>query len=363
MKKMKFLLIYSLLLISPKLAQCELFAGIEVGSKGVKMNIINVETGSQRINYTSVFDTTINTDFISFTGSSYMKTLEGLTALYLKSNTEYKVYKENTFVAFSSGVQQTAIKENKASNVESLLNSFKIAIGEPNREVEILTVNREAVLSHKGIIPMDNKMTSILIDIGSGNTKGGYYITESIFNTFVLPWGTKSMYNSIDKLCDSNCNSTQFYNALTTKLDYLDQNEFSKTIDKYGIKNYDFNIVFSGGIVWSVANLMYPNKVKEKNIEISTADLNDFYHDLNYYFDDIKTKSFSPEFDKEKAKILKTFTQRNLIAGTGLMLKVMKQFEQKNNFKKFQLAKDTKVSWITAYIIEQIEQKQLSISK
>lgn len=346
-----------------KLAKSELFAGIEVGSKGVKMNIINVDANSKKILYTNVFDSTINTDFINFTGASYMKTLEGLAAMYTKSNTNYKIYKDNIFIAISSGVQQIAKKENKLSNIESLINSFKLVIGEPNREIEVLTTSREAILSHKGIIPINEKMKSILIDIGSGNTKGGYYISEAVFNTFVLPWGTKSMFNTIDKLCDSNCNNTQFYNQLTTKLDYLEQNEFSKTIDKYGIKSYDFNIIFSGGIVWSVANLMYPNRVNEKNIEISTKDLNNFYHELNYYFDEIKSKSYSPESDKEKSKILKTFSQRNLIAGAGLMLKIMNQFEQNKQFKKFQLAKDTKVSWITAYIVEQVESKQLSISK
>jgi hypothetical protein len=108
---------------------------------------------------------------------------------------------------------------------------------------------------------------------------------------------------------------------------------------------------------------MFPNKLKDKNIEITSKELTDLYYDLNFYFEDIKEKSYSSDYDKEKAKILKTFTQRNLIAGTALMLKIMKQFEQKNNYKQFQLAKDTKVGWITAYIIEQIEQKQLSISK
>lgn len=344
-------------------AKSELYSGIEVGSKGIKMNIINVETSSEKVRYTSVFDTTINTDFISFTGFSYLKTLEGLAALYLKSNQDYKVYRENIFIAISSGVKQAAIKENKVSNLESLLSSFKLTIVEPDREIEILSIEREAILSHKGIVPKDEKMTTILIDIGSGNTKGGYYITDHLFNTFTLPWGTKSMYNFIEKLCDSNCNDTKFYNELTNKLDVLDRNEFSRTIDKCGIKSYDFKIVFSGGIVWSATNLMYPNRFKEKNIQITTNDLYNFYHNLNYYFEDIKNSKYSPEYDKEKSKILKTFSQRNLIAGTALMIKIMKQFEQKNNFKQFQLAKDTKVSWITAYIIEQVESKQLSISK
>jgi hypothetical protein len=205
------------LTLLPKFATCELYSGIELGSKGVKMNIINVETNSQKVTYTSVFDTTINTDFISFNGTNYMKTLEALASLYLKSNQEYKVYKENIFVAVSSGVKQAAYKENKFPNLESLIYSFKLAIVEPDRTVEILSVDREAILSHKGIVPSNEKMTTILIDIGSGNTKGGYYITETLFNTFTLPWGTKSMHNSIEKICDSGCNNTIYYNELTKK--------------------------------------------------------------------------------------------------------------------------------------------------
>lgn len=341
----------------------DLYAGIEVGSKGVKMNIIKVEYSNQKLNYFSIFDTTINSDVINFSEASFNKTIECLTSLYFKSVNDFNVSKENTFVAISSGVKGAAYKEKKLPVVDALINNFKANIHEPDREIEVLTVYRESILSHKGIISGDDKMKTILIDIGSGNTKGGYYITNELFNTFTLPWGTKSIYNTIEKVCDSNCNTTNFYNELALKLDDLDKNEFSTTIDKYGIKSYDFKIVFSGGIAWSAANLMFPDRVNEKNIDVSTAEITNYLTDLNFYFDNMKTKETNPAHNSVRSKVLKTFTQRNLIAGTALMLKVMKQFETKNNFKKFTFAKDTKVAWITAYIIEQVEKKQLSITK
>ena len=44
------------------------YAGIEVGSKGVKMSLIEMDKNTgQNLSYNVVGDTSINTDFISFT--------------------------------------------------------------------------------------------------------------------------------------------------------------------------------------------------------------------------------------------------------------------------------------------------------
>src|SRR5258705_7176816 len=59
------------------------YAGIEVGSKGVKMSLLELgkdakSTGS----FTILKDTTVNTDFISFTPPTFSATLIGLSNLF-----------------------------------------------------------------------------------------------------------------------------------------------------------------------------------------------------------------------------------------------------------------------------------------
>ncbi|RYG33228.1 MAG: hypothetical protein EOO01_33425, partial [Chitinophagaceae bacterium] len=61
----------------------QLYSGIEVGSKGVKMSILEMSKETQKTgNYTVIKDTSVNTDFISFTEPTFTATLNALTGLY-----------------------------------------------------------------------------------------------------------------------------------------------------------------------------------------------------------------------------------------------------------------------------------------
>ena len=70
-------------------------------------------------------------------------------------------------------------------------------------------------------------MTTIIIDIGSGNTKGGYFISSNVFNTFNIPWGTKSTTNAVEKVCDSPCTVDDFSTLLVKHLNKRDRSRHS----------------------------------------------------------------------------------------------------------------------------------------
>jgi hypothetical protein len=54
---------------------------------------------------------------------------------------------------------------------------------------------------------------------------------------------------------------------------------------------------------------------------------------------------------KEINRIHNVFDQRALMAGTGLLLKIMRQFVSiYNNDKQFYLVKNGQVGWISAYV-------------
>gem|GEM_PF-2247365 len=52
--------------------------------------------------------------------------------------------------------------------------------------------------------------------------------------------------------------------------------------------------------------------------------------------------------------IHKVFDQRALMAGTGLLLRIMRQFEGVYEQKQFYLVKNGQVGWISAYVDKQI---------
>jgi len=48
------------------------------------------------------------------------------------------------------------------------------------------------------------------------------------------------------------------------------------------------------------------------------------------------------------------FDQRSLMAGAGLLLKIMRQFENINDRKGFYLVKNGQVGWVSAYVDQNI---------
>src|SRR5258705_13923341 len=70
-----------------KFKKSTVYAGIEVGSKGVKMSLIEIsDKSASNGKYNLLKDTSVNTDFISFTQPTFNATLKGLTGLYIIAN-------------------------------------------------------------------------------------------------------------------------------------------------------------------------------------------------------------------------------------------------------------------------------------
>jgi len=91
-----------------------LYSGIEVGSKGVKMSLLEVGKNSKNSGTFNVLkDTSVNTDFISFSSPTFQATLSGLCNLYAVASKEYSIESDRIFTVISSGVQMQAQKEQK----------------------------------------------------------------------------------------------------------------------------------------------------------------------------------------------------------------------------------------------------------
>ena len=141
------------------------YAGIEVGSKGVKMSLIEMNKNTrQNLNYNIVGDTSINTNFISFTPATFQASLNALYDLYQTALVFYKIPPARIYTVISSGVKVSAQKDGKAKLIQTLIDSFKIEIHEPNRKVEIINPEEEARLSHLGIIPEHLGKFPVIID-------------------------------------------------------------------------------------------------------------------------------------------------------------------------------------------------------
>ena len=140
-----------------------MYAGIEVGSKGVKLSIVDVDKNSKNGgSFTILKDTSINTDFISFSSANSAATLNALSNLYDYTTRDLKIPVKKVFTVVSSGVKMQAEKDDKTKMIEDLIGAFRQKVKEPERKVDVVDVTQEARLSHLGIVPDTKRYTTFL---------------------------------------------------------------------------------------------------------------------------------------------------------------------------------------------------------
>jgi hypothetical protein len=347
------------------------YAGIEVGSKGVKLSILDVDKSSQTTGaFTILKDTSVNTDFISFSSTASSATLNGLYNLFTVALKDYNIPSKRIFTVISSGVKMQADKDDKNKMITELVGSFKEKIKEPERMVEVVDVTQEARLSHLGIVPDKRRYTTFLIDIGSGNTKGGYFPNGNTtdFKLFQLNWGTKSTANATEKRCEETDKTLANYNKQMARvLTGAENTEIIYAVNSSGAYPLSDNIAFSGGIAWAAATLIHPEQIDKPVITVSFNEVIKLGEKLFSDFkslSDTELPSSVPNakldksiMSKEIKRVHSVFDQRSLMAGTGLLIKIMRQFASIYESKEFYLVKNGQVGWISAYVDSQTDNR------
>jgi hypothetical protein len=353
--------------IVQKYETSHVYAGIEVGSKGVKMSMVELDKkAGEDGEFKILKDTSINTDFISFTQPTYQATLAALNKLYEIAVQQNKIPVTHVFTAISSGVNIQAQKEDKKNWIDQLINAFKFNYNEPDRKVMLIDVLEEARLSHLGIVPEARRYNTFLIDIGSGNTKGGYfpYGNTKDFRLFQLTWGTKSSFNAADKMLGEDKSLENYNSQLSRVLAGAENNEIVYAVNASGAFPKSDNIAFSGGIAWAVATLIVPELNDNAVVGVTYDEVLQFSEKLfknpSLYSEYFIVKTLpensidAEKLSKDVKQVNKVFDQRALLAGTGLLLKIMRQFDGVVERKKFYLVKNGAVGWISAYVNQNV---------
>jgi hypothetical protein len=342
-------------------------AGIEVGAKGVKLSILerNIDLAES---IKLIKDSSINTDFISFTATSYDATLNALTGLYTYVIQTWKIAPADIATVISSGVKAQADKLNKQNHIKALIEVFKIKINDDLKNVEVIDVLKEAYLSHYGIVSKENRYNTLLIDIGNGNTKGGYFKKEqNAFVLFQLPSGTKSTAGLIEKKAGKTADFTTYKNSSQLVVDSLAKTEIAAAVKAGGNYTGCSTIAVSGGIAWAIATLLFPEKKDVQTIDVTYKEVVRFRENLIKYQADIPdtskltmkgiTSAELSQVRKTVQKVINVFDTKSLLSGSTLLIGILQQLELSGSGRKYRLIKNGQVGWITGYILTKGEMK------
>lgn len=318
------------------------FGGIEIGSKGIKISIIEIEN-VKRGTYKLIDFWTENIGIarnISIDGSLALADINNATAVvaksYIKLREEFSLDASKIFVVASSGVGM-------ADNTNILIDKIKVAI---NKELVFISSKLESKLLFKGCVPPKLFSEALLIDIGGGNTKGGYaeiLNDNMVFFPINMDLGTVTLTEKINKRA-RNSNLDQFLDA-----NFDHQPELTSAVQQMILQkplvNSKQKIYLTGGAVWSFFTLFYNVPPENMNI-IKLDDIREFNAQLQNNFG--KFTRLAAE-NTEADAVLKTYSQKSLIAANSILLTTVENIQNVNK-KNVYFAKNGYLAWLIAYI-------------
>lgn len=331
------------------------YGGIDIGSRGVKYSIIKVRRKQGHFNFVYLKDAAKNTQVIDFTRGAIYETAIAVKA-YLDTILNYNssIKMENIFIAVSSGVKQETDKTYGREDI--LRNTVASAIPAYKKRIEFLDPCTEGDLTIKGVLPADYLFTSSLIEVGSGNTKGGYRLKDSkVAECFSIPWGTTTLSKRINKIPKADVE--QFFT------DSINRSIVDEVAKKTGLTDRKYAF-FGGGIFWAICNYLYPEKIKDDFTEFTLQDVNKVLKAANTNYENLIQPDFSmitdgnelAEAEKLVARTNTTFNKDNIIAGTLLVRGILSEMQRLGvSGKHFIFSRYAYVGWISGYIVKKVD--------
>jgi exopolyphosphatase/pppGpp-phosphohydrolase len=323
-----------------------LYAGIEIGSKGVKMTVLdvdNIKRGKYEVKSFWTDNIGISKG-ISVNGKlasdDIERAVKSVAENYFKIKNEFGVLDKNIYIVGSSGVAM-------ASNTEELINEIKLEI---NKDLDFIDPNEEAKMLLKGSIPPVDYKNSMVLDIGGGNTKGGYVEPKNnnlVFFPVSLKYGTVTLTEEILKfqkisLTTSNYNEIQFIFLPKLRKQVKEMyNSGPNALDKE-------NIYMSGGAVWAFYTLYMNSNPSDNYNSFRLRDVLEYDGIVknNFrYFEKLAEK------DKKVATVLKVYSQKYLISASNLFLVCLEDIPDINEKQLF-YSKQGQIAWLVSYVVE-----------
>jgi exopolyphosphatase/pppGpp-phosphohydrolase len=342
-------------------ARAETHGGIEIGSTGVKATVVQAVQTADGLELRVLFADTVNTALVSsaaktgdFNADDVKKTTDAVARFHAMFLKELKVAAERIYVVGSSGLL-VPFKDDAhlTANKKTLSDAVRAATGVT---MDFLTAKREAELSIDGILPRVVGDTGVVIDIGGGNTKGGYHDRATgKYVTLAVPFGSRTLADAIRKKADADGTAYQLV-APKVRDDVL-RPALRKELEKAPGLSERPRVFLSGGAAWAVATLTHPAD-RSPYTTLTPADFGAIAEKLaaNTHalplpdLTTIKDDALRKEVEAELKRVQEAFPVQNLIAG----VEVLRALDAEMGLakKRVVFARNGYLGWLLAYIGE-----------
>lgn len=288
------------------------YCAVEIGSKGVKARGFNFGVKDAESAVGMFFKKDINTTIIAslqtneFSESAITETAEATTKLIKEMQSLSPSCK--SFVVGSSGIANV-------KNTKALSNAIsqRIDVG----VIDFITPEQEAEFGFISSIPRKDWDSSVLVDIGSSNTKMGYR-SDSGFKSAEIPFGSVTL---TQKASSGNGN---FYPSLKSTIDSTIAPAMRDASSKFPGLAGKKKVFWIGGAAWSTATFMRPDqgtldfvKIEKSHVSRFITALNDKTW-INYKPSPKASAKARSIFEKDSSKVVEIFSRDNLLSGVSL---------------------------------------------
>lgn len=313
------------------------YAGIEIGAKGVKATVlVMTPRADDGFEVNEPYRRSINTTIIAgvkekgtFEPQAIEETAKAVKELYDQILAGYKVDGKNLHVVGSSAVAKASNRDQLAARVKELT----------GKELGFITKDDEVLYNLVGSIPSDKVQKALSVDIGSGNTKIGYWEKSGNDGKVVaveIPLGTVTLTDAVAKAGDDP-------NALSNAADRVLQDELAPKLHDAMTKTPGYRnrrpVYLVGGIVWAVATFTKPGnnqdftRLTPADVEVFIAGLSKkpdtFLNPSLAHVKDAQTRTWA---EGQITAVKDVFTPENMMSGAKLLKAVLIEMKVKEAY-------------------------------
>lgn len=343
---MKLHLFFILLLINSINCWADVLAGIEIGSKGIKAIAIDYaakedskQPGEQ--GYKIIFREDIKADIIEGAKNGLLDTdkiAEGAKAIEVLFR-KLKKYDPQSF----SIVGSTSF--DNYTNTKVLEDAVFEKIG---LRIGFITLDEEIFYALKASVRAKYAEKSILIDVGSGNTKIGYATPMSAkgFESMRFEYGTKSL----------SAKASSMGGDYLENLKQIANSEIIPAIDaaiqkQPGLESIHRRIYIEGGASWAVASFAQPQNIKNSFTYLTMKEIDNVTG--RFYKNDLSSNANTEVGENTFIKISDNFDTKQLQAGATILKTILSRIKAEQRRIIF----NRNGGWIIGYILAKHNEK------